>query len=342
MLRQLLPGHCNAASQVPQHHQIAIDFLAGCLSRRQESCSLAWLRAAKRRKAAKCPLKTPGARLTPRTPKSKRSGHAAWLCHWHEGRRGGHARQACYPIQRAWAMPEGRPAQPSPWLWVSVAAVPGLCRTRAAPVAITTALVNPARAAARASPRQLSQRGRAQKGLFGLIFMISIMAELRLETKRREVCSCAAETSGRAWPCGAGCGRLRGAHIPPVSWQQRAGSLPISTSRDTEGCSCTSRALCMAAGFSSAAEVLPQFPLHLSSNISPLPTVQTQLPAVSPRVGVVRSLSELLDVSSCSWLWRGCGFFRRPEVSEAKFSLGVGRLHSPRKSASSHRRTVGS
>lgn len=138
---------------------------------------------------------------------------------WHKDRRGGHARQACYPIQRAWAMPEGRPAQPSPWLWVSVATVPGLCRTRAAPVAITTALVNPARAAARASPRQLSQRGRAQKGLFGLIFMISIMAESRLEAKRREVCSCAAETSGRAWPCGAGCGRLRGAHAatPPTS-----------------------------------------------------------------------------------------------------------------------------
>lgn len=79
LLHQLLPGHCDAASQVPQHHQIAIDFLAGWLSRRQESCSLAWLRAAKRRKAAKCHLKTPGARLTPRTPKSKQSGHAAWL-----------------------------------------------------------------------------------------------------------------------------------------------------------------------------------------------------------------------------------------------------------------------
>lgn len=228
LLHQLLPGHCDAASQVPQHHQIAIDFLAGWLSRRQESCSLAWLRAAKRRKAAKCHLKTPGARLTPRTPKSKQSGHAAWLFYGSvptaPGTKVGeellgHARQACYPIQRAWAMPEGRPAQPSPWLWVSVATVPGLCRTRAAPVAITTALVNPARAAARASPRQLSQRGRAQKGLFGFIFMISIMAESRLEAKRREVCSCAAETSGRAWPCGAGCGRLRGAHAatPPTS-----------------------------------------------------------------------------------------------------------------------------
>lgn len=61
------------------------------------------------------------------------------------------------------------------------------------------------------------------------------------------------------------------------------------------------------------------------------------------QVGVVRSLSELLGVSSCSWLWRGCGvFFRRPEVSKAKLRLGVGRLHSPRKSASSHHCTVGS
>lgn len=79
--------------------------------------------------------------------------------------------------------------------------------------------------------------------------------------------------------------RSHPANIPPVSCQQRAGSLPSSTSRDIEGCSCTLRALCMAAGFSSAAEVLPQFPLCLPSNISPFPTVQTQLPAVSPWVG---------------------------------------------------------
>lgn len=47
--------------------------------------------------------------------------------------------------------------------------------------------------------------------------------------------------------------RSHPANIPPVSCQQRAGSLPSSTSRDTKGCSCTLRALCMAAGFSSAA-----------------------------------------------------------------------------------------
>lgn len=31
----LLPRHCDAASQVPEYHQMTIDFLAGCLSCKQ-------------------------------------------------------------------------------------------------------------------------------------------------------------------------------------------------------------------------------------------------------------------------------------------------------------------
>lgn len=54
----LIPRHCNAASQVPEYHQMTIDFLAGRLSCRQENCSLAWLRVVQKRKSAKCHLKT--------------------------------------------------------------------------------------------------------------------------------------------------------------------------------------------------------------------------------------------------------------------------------------------
>lgn len=55
----LLPRHCNAASWMPEYHQMTIDFLAGRLSCRQENCSLAWLHVVKKTKSVKCHLKTP-------------------------------------------------------------------------------------------------------------------------------------------------------------------------------------------------------------------------------------------------------------------------------------------
>lgn len=58
-LELLLPMHCSAAGQVPEHHQMTMDFLAGLRSCRQENHSLAWPHVVKKRKSAKCNLKTP-------------------------------------------------------------------------------------------------------------------------------------------------------------------------------------------------------------------------------------------------------------------------------------------
>lgn len=62
----LFPRHCNAASQVPEYHQMTIDFLARSLSCRQENCSLARLHVVKKRKSVKCHLKTPVCLADPR------------------------------------------------------------------------------------------------------------------------------------------------------------------------------------------------------------------------------------------------------------------------------------
>lgn len=52
---------------------MTIDFLAGCLSCKQENCSLAWLRVVKKRKSAKCHLQMQCASLTPHTLGAKES-----------------------------------------------------------------------------------------------------------------------------------------------------------------------------------------------------------------------------------------------------------------------------
>ena len=77
----LLPWRCNTVSQVPEYHQMAIDFLAGCLSCRHENCSLAWLRVVKMWKLAKRRLKTLASLADP-----ARSGYRRDL-HFHGQRR---------------------------------------------------------------------------------------------------------------------------------------------------------------------------------------------------------------------------------------------------------------
>lgn len=72
----LLPRHCDAASQVPEYHQMTIDFLAGRLSWKRENCSLAWLRVVKKRKSAKCRLQTPACLADPAYPGRQGEGHS--------------------------------------------------------------------------------------------------------------------------------------------------------------------------------------------------------------------------------------------------------------------------